>query len=373
VEKVVNNLIKNSKQLNEEDKSNCDIIIPVYNQLDYTKQCLDSIIRCTAYPHKIIVVDDASGQETKAYLRLVAAEGRIVLRENPQNMGWVASVNEGIKMSTAPYLCIMNNDVEVYPGWLYEMINVAKTDEKIGIVNPTWEIPKYSRLGRKDFYSRVVAPRSAEYTETDWARGFCFLAKRRVIEAIGGLDPAFSPGYYDDWDFSLRAAKAGFIIVRAKGAFVWHYKNVSYKKKLGEINFNKILAEREDLFRRRWGNPARILVIVGPEGVGEPGKLEELLLALLRSQAKVTLVSSDGKIVINHTNCRVSRCWDLFLYVCAMIKILDNVRLGPHKRYSFIIGSGKLAGFFGNLFFIKNNFSVLDLESVYVRGVDLLK
>jgi len=350
----------------------CDIIIPVFNQLDYTKRCIDSIIRNTVYPRNIIVIDDASGLETKNYLRELKQTGKIILYENQDNLGWVASVNKGIKNSAAGYICVMNNDVEVYPGWLSEMINAAKAKEKIGIVNPTWEIPKYFYGARVDFYHRVAARRCAEYIETDWARGFCFLIKRPVIDAIGGLDDAFSPGYYDDRDYSLRAAKAGFICIQALGSFVWHYKNISYKKKLGEKNFNKILAEKERLFRSRWGNPSRILAVVGLPRNDNLKRLETFLLFLLRNQSKVSVMTSFGGLTLNHTNCKIKKCWGVLLRLGALVNILNNLRFGKSKRYNFIIATDNIAAFLKKFAFVTKNFVLLTFEDAVRKQKELI-
>jgi ADP-heptose:LPS heptosyltransferase/GT2 family glycosyltransferase len=350
----------------------CDIIIPVYNQLDYTKQCLDSIIANTAYPHRIIVVDDASGQETKSYLKGLASQGQIVLLENPSNMGWVASVNNGIKSSTAAFVCVMNNDVEVYPGWLFEMINAAQASEKIGIVNPVWEIPKRFSGTKGDFYKRIVSKNCGDYSETDWARGFCFLIKRQVIDAIGGLDELFSPGYYDDWDFSLRAVKAGFIIVRAKGAFVWHYKNISYKKKLGERNFNRILEEKEKLFRSRWGNPNRILALFDVTDDYAKKAFRELLLNLLRNQDRLSIISVRQRLELNHTNYRSRSCSRLLLFSFVLTDILNNLRLGKAKRYNYIIASANIARFLKGLGFVTGNYALFTFEEALARRSEFI-
>ncbi len=205
---------------------NCDIVIPVYNQLDYTRACLESIKNNTEYSHRIIVIDDASSQETKAYLEILEKKKDIVLCRNENNLGWLDAVNKGITSALAEYVCVMNNDTIVYPGWLEEMVSVAQKNPQFGLVNPEWQIPKKFKGGREKYYYEVIKKQSGKFIETDWVRGFCSLIKRAVIEKIGGLDKVFAPGYYDDWDYSLRAIREGFLAVKAQGAFVWHYKNI---------------------------------------------------------------------------------------------------------------------------------------------------
>jgi GT2 family glycosyltransferase len=239
----------------------CDIIIPVYNQLNYTKACLDSIKEHTDCQHRIIVVDDASDQDTAGYLDRLSSSGEIVLLRNENNLGWLKSVNKGIEYSKAEYVCVMNNDTLVYPGWLSEMVKIAEKNAQIGIVNPLWELPKTFFGTRNAYFRAIVSKQKSKFVETDWARGFCFLTKRAVIEKIGGLNEVFSPRYFEDWDYSIRAINAGFICVRALGAFVWHHKNITYENVFGKSGMNKEFEEKRKIFCARWGEPLRILLI----------------------------------------------------------------------------------------------------------------
>lgn len=342
VKDTVDEIVARAQAAKRRETYSCDIVIAVYNQLDYTRQCIDSIRSNTTCSHRIIVVDDSSGEETSLYLLEMARRGVIELLRNETNLGWVESVNKGIRYSSAEFVCVMNNDIEVYPGWLEEMLHVALRDPAVGIVNPVWEIPKYFRGGRQDFYKRHIGRQVNRSVETDWARGFCFLIRRAVIDSVGYLDPAFSPGYYDDWDYSVRAVKAGFTIERALGAFVWHYKNISYKKKLGADSFNRILEEKEKIFIKRWGVPLRLLVLSEDPGAVAEEQLRRLILLLLRDQNKLTVVHACKRLSLNHTNgkFRYSRPWAVVFATCTLL--LNNLRFGKSKRYNIIICSDGL-------------------------------
>ena len=197
----------------------CEIIIPVWNQLDYTSSCLNSIFKSTRTPFRIIIIDNASDKQTAQYLDSIKEKypKQIVLVRNCENLGWVKAVNQGLFYSKSLYACVMNNDTVVYPGWLSEMISVAEKDKLIGLVNPLWELPKRYRGTPDGYFSKIITRQHGRFIETDYARGFCFLIKREVINKIGGLDEIFSPGYFDDWDYSARAIRAGFRCVRAEG------------------------------------------------------------------------------------------------------------------------------------------------------------
>jgi len=118
----------------------CDIIIPVWNQLAFTKDCVDSISANTdSADYRLIFIDNASDAPAKEYLENLkgssAAEVSVV--RNGQNTGFVKAANQGMRMSVAPYVCIMNNDTIATNGWIKEMVSVMESDPAVGIVNPS--------------------------------------------------------------------------------------------------------------------------------------------------------------------------------------------------------------------------------------------
>ena len=137
----------------EKNRPICDIVIPVWNQLEYTKECLISLFKSTSLPFRLVVVDNASDTRTAQYLDSVKEKNpeQVSLIRNSENLGWDKAVNQGLLYSGSSYACAMNNDTVVYPGWLSEMVGVAEKDESIGVVNPLWELPKRYR-GTRDGY-----------------------------------------------------------------------------------------------------------------------------------------------------------------------------------------------------------------------------
>ncbi|MCX5686631.1 MAG: glycosyltransferase, partial [Candidatus Omnitrophica bacterium] len=111
----------------------CDIIIPVWNQKDITKDCIDSIARNTKYPYCLILIDNASDNDTKRYLEGVRDNNAldVILIRNEKNLGFVKAVNQGLKASSAPYICIFNNDTVTTPGWLEEMVEFAEAHKDV--------------------------------------------------------------------------------------------------------------------------------------------------------------------------------------------------------------------------------------------------
>src|SRR3989338_2365242 len=104
--------------------SGCDIIIPVWNQLEDTRECIESIKKYTFYTYKLILIDNASNQETSNYLQGLekADSNNVKIIRNEKNEGFIKAVNKGISRSDSEYVCILNNDTIVTRGWLKELI-----------------------------------------------------------------------------------------------------------------------------------------------------------------------------------------------------------------------------------------------------------
>jgi len=110
-----------------------EISILVYNQWASSRRAFNSLIRGTKYEnHSITVLDNASTDGTHDNLK--SFDFKVITKE--KNIGFGPGHNEVMKASTADYLCLVNNDIEVSPGWLDEMVRVAEFDPAIGIVAP---------------------------------------------------------------------------------------------------------------------------------------------------------------------------------------------------------------------------------------------
>ncbi|HRU38504.1 MAG TPA: glycosyltransferase [Candidatus Goldiibacteriota bacterium] len=109
------------------------IIMPVLNQLELTKICVESIIKNTwDVEHEIIVIDNASTDGTGGYL----AEKKISCITNRENAGVAASWNAGVRAAKGEYVCVINNDIVVSEGWLSSLIEFYERHPDAGIVSP---------------------------------------------------------------------------------------------------------------------------------------------------------------------------------------------------------------------------------------------
>ncbi len=238
----------------------CDIIIPIWNQPELTARCLESIERCTEAPARLILVDNGSeapSQELLERFRTRRGESARILR-NPTNLGFIKAVNQGIHASTALWVCLLNNDTVVTPGWLSEMLKAAEADPKIGLVNPTSNSLGFqpAKSQTPEEYAASLRPQSGASTELTTALGFCLLARRDLFERIGFLDESYGMGNFDDDDLSRRVRQAGYRCVRACAAYVHHEEKASFRHLPG---WEKAFEQNRRRFQERWGRPLRIL------------------------------------------------------------------------------------------------------------------
>ncbi len=245
----------------------CDIVIPVWNMKELTEQCVNSVIRHTDFPYRFIMVDNASNDDTKRYLEDLSKRKDVDVRliRNEENLGNSKAANQGIRSSDAEYVCILDNDTIVTDHWLSEMIKVAESDAKIGIVNPLSNYGAKKPLGKswKDIAAASYRKGAGKYIETAAAIGFSFLIKRKVINDIGVWSEGYGPGYFEDTEYSVRAIKHGYKIAIAQGAYVVHLEHSSFKK---TGFFDELFAKNQKLFYDEFGKSKRFLyVLTGSE------------------------------------------------------------------------------------------------------------
>ncbi len=114
------------------------IIVPCWNQLEFTRQCIAALMRCTRSPWELIVVNNGSTDGTGDYLAGVqdASAVPVTVVANSTNLGFPAAVNQGLKCARGEHLVLLNNDAVVTEGWLEQMIALGRTVP--GSAEPKW-------------------------------------------------------------------------------------------------------------------------------------------------------------------------------------------------------------------------------------------
>jgi GT2 family glycosyltransferase len=304
-------------------EAQCDIIIPVWNKPDLTRSCLDSIYAHTHTQFSLILIDNGSVPEMRDFLRdFSACRQNIRLIENDANLGWIKAVNQGMRLSSAPYVLIMNNDTLVMTDdWLTKLIAVAESYQDIGLVNPNFE-------EKKETYTK------ADFVEIDFCRGYCALIKRNVIERIGLFDESYGLGYYDDDDYSVRAINAGFMCVRANNVFVEHLRDSTFSDIFKKDERLKLHYRNKMLFYSKWGRRLRLIFIITREDGRDT--LRRILLAFVRKQHIVYLWNLTTPFSIPHINIREKKLPPFFYVFHSILALLFNRLKKQAKQYDAI-------------------------------------
>ncbi len=105
------------------------VIVPCWNQLEFTRQCMAALMRCTRSPWELIVVNNGSTDGTSDYLAGVqdASPVPVTVIANSTNLGFPAAINQGLKCARGEYLVLLNNDAVVTGGWLEQLIGLTTT------------------------------------------------------------------------------------------------------------------------------------------------------------------------------------------------------------------------------------------------------
>ncbi|MGA7723576.1 MAG: glycosyltransferase [Ignavibacteriaceae bacterium] len=234
------------------------IIIPVYNNLNLTSDCLESIRLFTRIRHEIILIDNGSSEDIES-LKLRHPDLKII--RNNVNKGFPIAVNQGIRHANGENILIANNDIIVSEGWLERLVEVINSKPEIGIVGPISNSvsglqldtdANYKSQTEYINYSRTIKTKNkGKVFEFPRIVFLCALIKKEVIAKIGGLDERFSPGNLEDDDFCLRAQLAGYKAFIVKDVFIHHYGSSSFKKQ-GEEAYLELISKNRKIFMDKW-------------------------------------------------------------------------------------------------------------------------
>lgn len=213
------------------------IVVPVYNQIATTLECLRSVVGsgCRFAEFELVIVDDASTDPQAERLRALPG---ITYHRNRENVGFVGSCNVGARLARGRYLVFLNSDTLVTPGWLEQLISRLE-EPGVGLVGACLRYPdgrlqeaggmvfddasawNYGRNGHPD------DPRYCTRRDSHYCSGAALaLARERFLE-LGGFDPRYAPGYYEDTDLAMRVRAEGERVVYEPRSIVVHLEGAS--------------------------------------------------------------------------------------------------------------------------------------------------
>jgi len=219
------------------------IVVPIYNAPQLVGRCIDSVLRYTRAPARLILIDDASPDpDVSTLLQRYLGDARIVVQRNGHNAGYTRSTNLGIELAARDDVVLLNSDTEVGPGWLDALRAIACADAQVGTVTAVSDNAGAFSVPELEQYCPIPAQWSLPQTqramlhnmhgclpELPTGNGFCMYVKRALLDRVGVLDAAaFPAGYGEENDLCQRAERVGYRHLIAGNVLVRHARSASF-------------------------------------------------------------------------------------------------------------------------------------------------
>lgn len=246
------------------------ISIPTCNNF---QQLQDTILSTSRhYPGEIefAVVANGTEGEDLAKMREVAANMpyMVHLIELPTNTGYGMGANKGLDFlwqeGWFDYYCVMNDDVIPVPGCMIEMVECMRELDrqgmKPGVVGPVSnsvngqqqvDIGAFTNMAElmHAAESRLHSHHSSAY-QFPQVRGLCMLIHPDCLSDVGGFDPRFGRGNFEDDDHNLRTRLAGYTLWIAEGAFLFHHGSQTFRKL--NMDYTASIERNMQSFQWKW-------------------------------------------------------------------------------------------------------------------------
>jgi GT2 family glycosyltransferase/glycosyltransferase involved in cell wall biosynthesis/SAM-dependent methyltransferase len=237
------------------------VIIPVYRGLQDLQACLRSLTanRETEPAFEVILVDDCPTEQT---LWAIPTSGGLRKISNSENLGFLLSCNRGAAAARGEYLCFLNSDTIVSPGWLKHLVEAIEEEPNTGlaggmllnndgtiqdggwrILSNGWGHP----IGRNE------SAQDGAFTyrrRVDCITGACFVTPKRIFDKLGGFDRAYAPAYYEEFDYAFRLRRQQLQAVYEPRSRVLHLGSMSY----GSAQRDKFSQEHHAIFVERYAD-----------------------------------------------------------------------------------------------------------------------
>jgi GT2 family glycosyltransferase/glycosyltransferase involved in cell wall biosynthesis/Flp pilus assembly protein TadD len=238
------------------EKPEASIIIPVFNNLNLTRDCLAALKANTPAGHyEIIIVDNASTDGTREFLKSDEQAGRVRVIQNRENLGFARACNQGSQIAKADLLLFLNNDTKVTSGWLEALTGAMRRTQagiagaKLLYADGTIQHAGIGFIGdlpdHPNRHAATDAPEVNKFRELDMVTGACLMIRRDLFQQLAGFDESYRNGV-EDIDLCLRARAAGWKVVYEPKAVVFHLEGQS----VGRFNH---VAQNLRIFFDRWG------------------------------------------------------------------------------------------------------------------------
>ncbi|MDF2557317.1 MAG: hypothetical protein K0R71_1145 [Bacillales bacterium] len=233
------------------------IVILAYNKLEYTKQCVESVLKYTDHvEYELILVNNGSTDETQEYFESIEGAKAFYL---PYNCGAGVGMNIGIAAAQGKYTAVLCNDFIFTKNWLSNLMNCIESNPNYGYVSPASNFisnfqqvnVQFEDMGEMQAFAEsynVSNPLKWEERQVLLPNVLCSYTK--LLEYIGYYDPRYYFGEFADDDISFKIRRAGYKLIFCNDTFVYHYGHVTTGAE--HVNHDSINKGRV-IFNEKWG------------------------------------------------------------------------------------------------------------------------
>lgn len=254
------------------------LVVLSKDALPLTQRCIAQL-RAAAdprHPQELVVVDNGSTDGSAEWL---AQQPDVTLVRNERNLGACRARNQALQHARGAWIAFLDNDAFVQPGWLSRLKRHMALDARNGLVGPLSDRAAHGQqisatLGdnaprepmelARAIDAKLAREKARLSRPASLMSSFCILARRAVIDRIGGFDERFTPWGFEDDDFTLRARLAGF---KARVAFDVFVRHEAYGGPKADWH-RELLLRNWKRFAQKWG--------LDPDTHGDYGPLKDL-------------------------------------------------------------------------------------------------
>lgn len=221
-----------------------DLVMINHNSGEGLTECLTSLRQHTTYPHRILVVDNGSSDES---LECVKEEPGISLIRNQQDNGFAKACNQGILAGKGDYILLFNSHYRFTEGWA-EPLLAEINKPNVGMV--------YPQVAHRHCEAEDEEETGAEVKSvTPFPCNSMFLIRRDLLNKLGLLDEELFL-FFEDLDYSLRAEEKGYQVVHCPGSNVTYICEDPRLSEQEEVRsqWNRLLAQSRRRLKEKWGD-----------------------------------------------------------------------------------------------------------------------
>lgn len=245
------------------------IIMGTHNNLPVLRRALNSIFEHTPPGFELIVVDNASNDGTGVCLASIDYP-HLKVHRNEENKGFAEFNNQGQRLATREYILYLNDDVEVYPGWIEPLIEMLDCCPRVGGVGSRLLYPdgrvqhdgKMFRTSDLTPYHVNMGGRpvpSESPIEVDALTAACLMVRRE----LAGYSEDYKRGYYEDTDLCMRIKEQGYALVLHRGSVLVHYHGLTMGR--DQTATEEAQKRNREIFLQRWGKKLPDLVYLASD------------------------------------------------------------------------------------------------------------